>query len=116
MRPVWTISLLALSALGAHTDAVSAVPQVYAVDPSGGEVGDLIGIAGSGFVNSSSLACRFGQANASIYFYKTDAVVYVHVPAQPSDYDSSATSVLVTCSNDGLAFSKGQPHDYFSYL
>ena len=99
------------------TNAIAALPEVFSVDPSSGAAGELVGVAGSGFVNSSALICRWGEVNASIFFFKSETVIYAHAPVQPASDDTDvAKRVLVSCSNDGVAFSKEQPHDYFSYV
>jgi hypothetical protein len=106
------------------------VPKVFAVDPSTGKEGDVIGIAGEGFANSSLAICRFGSVNSSIKFYTGESRIYITAPPAPADprpatkqtddADNStqpfAPRVLVTCSNDGVTFSKREAHDYFTYV
>ena len=65
-----------------------------------------------GFVNSSSLVCRFGpNATVPAKFFTGSNRIYVGAGAQ-----GVARKVLVSCSNDGVVFSKAQPHDYFTFL
>ena len=107
--------------------AAAGVPEVFAVDPAAGKAGDLVGLAGAGFVNSSSLVCRFGNGTGAtavpVYWFRSASTVYVHVPAAPAVASGGAAKqpwpiaarVLVSCANDGAAFSAAQPHDFFTY-
>ncbi|CAM9110992.1 unnamed protein product, partial [Choristocarpus tenellus] len=89
---------------------------IRTIDPEQGPDygGTVIEVTGTGFVNASSLVCRFGDILSEVEFLDSTKV-HCHVPRAPEG--SMPKSVAVELSNNGADFtSSGIKYKYFSSL
>jgi hypothetical protein len=90
-------------------------PSISSLTPRTGplEGGTVLTIAGRGFNNVSTLACRFGDVAGTVVEYRSDAVVLCRTPAAKATTGPSGVAVWV--SNNGVEFAMGDVVAMFWY-
>ncbi len=101
--------------------AFSYQPQetVRSVSPRSGSVhgGTQVSVTGAGFVNSTDVACRFGEKVGEAE-YVDSALVLCRAPAtEPTTQNGGRTSVSISIANNGFDFATSENLDaMFEYV
>mgnify|MGYP002828219790 CR=1 FL=1 len=85
-----------------------AVAKVAKLMPTGGHIagGTVVAVSGTGFVNSTKLACRFGKTAASAIEFVSSTQIKCTAP----EAVAGASSVGVEASNNGVDFTRDGAH------